>query len=973
MRRGESADVHRSRPDFFNFDFDQKFWVTGNIINPDWSWTVENQGDVEVQTTPVGIFVSTDDTVTSGDTLLFNGGSTNTLQPGETQEFHLNWQTALANFAPGTYYVAVIPDYLDFRAESDETNNASNVVEVTVSAAPLGADFIIRDLVFESLVWEEGDVISADWLLVNQGDATGVSISSGVYLSTDANVDETDTLIGVDSTSGGMPPGADNPEDFDVNYVVPALAPGIYYAAVLADNTNSQAEIDEGNNWSQTVMIQVPETPTEGDDVIDKSFSTIDETVMGLGGNDTIITGSGNDTLDGGDDDDLLIGGAGGDSFEGGAGDNTVSYEPSAEGVMAYLDAPGNNTGDAAGDTYSNIQNLIGTQYDDLLAGDANGNTIDGLGGDDILLGGAGDDILIGGAGNDTLDGGAGADQLDGGTGNDTASYDSALAAVLADLGNSAANTGDAAGDTYTGIQNLYGSINDDELNGDGANNTLDGGLDGMDTLRGFAGNDTLLGQAGDDTLDGGADNDTLDGGAGADTLLGGGGTNTASYGSSTSGLTADLVVGANNTGDAVGDTYNSIQNLTGSTYDDTLWGSFGANTITGQDGNDTIYGRHGDDILNGGIGDDILNGGIGADVLQGGGGSNTADYSLANSALTVDLVVNGNNTGEAAGDSFNGIQNLRGSTFSDVLWGTFGDNVLHGGVSGADFLRGRAGDDTLQGGEGNDRLDGGAGADILDGGNGSDTAYYLSSGIGLSVDLTNQAGNTGDAAGDQYINIQNIHGSFFDDVLRGDTQDNTIIGSTGNDTIRGASGNDILQGQGDDDILLGEANADVLQGGNGTDEASYVTAGAAVTADLILNGTNTGHAAGDTYSSIENLAGSHFDDVLSGTFGTNEIRGNDGNDVIRGRGGSDTLVGGLGDDMFIFKNGFANEIINDFEAQNDNEKIDFASVTSFSNFADVQANLSQSGADAVITDGLSTITLLNVLTTDLDANDFMF
>ena len=152
-------------------------------------------------------------------------------------------------------------------------------------------------------------------------------------------------------------------------------------------------------------------------------------------------------------------------------------------GLTANLGNAGVNSGDATGDSYSSIENLIGSGFNDNLAGDANANTIDG------------------GAGNDTLDGGAGADSLIGGAGTDAVSYASSGGGLTVSLGNTALNTGDAAGDTYNGIENLTGSSYNDVLYGDGNANSIDGGI----------GNDTLMGDAGADTLTGGAGTDTVD------------------------------------------------------------------------------------------------------------------------------------------------------------------------------------------------------------------------------------------------------------------------------------------------------------------------------------------------------------------------------------------------------------------------------------------------------------------------------
>ena len=146
----------------------------------------------------------------------------------------------------------------------------------------------------------------------------------------------------------------------------------------------------------------------------------------------------------------------------------------------------------------SQFENVIGSIADDTLIGSTQANRLVGDFGNDSLAGGAGNDTLVGGVGDDTLIGGAGADVLDGGSGSDTASYSDAAAGVVASLAAPAVNTGDAAGDSYSGIENLTGSAFADTLVGDGNANVLAGG-------------------AGDDTLTGGAGNDVIDGGGGTD------------------------------------------------------------------------------------------------------------------------------------------------------------------------------------------------------------------------------------------------------------------------------------------------------------------------------------------------------------------------------------------------------------------------------------------------------------------------
>ena len=157
----------------------------------------------------------------------------------------------------------------------------------------------------------------------------------------------------------------------------------------------------------------------------------------------------------------------------------------------------------------------------DLKAGD---DTLNGGADDDMLYGGKGDDILNGGDGNDTLEGGPGADMLDGGPGSDTASYQHSAAAVLVRLHDArAVRSGDAEGDTLTGIEHLIGSPYNDILAGDGEDNVLRGGGGHDDLYGGPAGGDDMMyGDNGDDRIFGGRGNDTLTGGEGNDLLKGG-------------------------------------------------------------------------------------------------------------------------------------------------------------------------------------------------------------------------------------------------------------------------------------------------------------------------------------------------------------------------------------------------------------------------------------------------------------------
>jgi serralysin len=182
---------------------------------------------------------------------------------------------------------------------------------------------------------------------------------------------------------------------------------------------------------------------------------------------------------------------------------------------------------------------------------------------------------------------------------------------------------------------------------------------------------------------------------------------------------------------------------------------------------------------------------------------------------------------------------------------------------------------------------------------------------------------------------------------------------------LSGLAGNDMLSGGAGDDILIGGAGADTLNGGTGIDTASYATAAAGVTANLTTAAQNTGDAAGDIYTAIENLLGSAFADTLVG----------DGNaNVIEGGTGNDTLTGNAGNDTFVFHAGFGLDTISDFAAGSAVGDVIQVDSSLFANFAAVQSHAQQVGSNTVITlDAGNTITLAGVAVSNLNVNDFLF
>ncbi|MCV9965251.1 M10 family metallopeptidase C-terminal domain-containing protein [Pararhizobium sp. BT-229] len=557
------------------------------------------------------------------------------------------------------------------------------------------------------------------------------------------------------------------------------------------------------------------------------------------------------------------------------------------------------------GDARSLIENANGGSGNDIITGNSAANVLNGNGGNDTIDGNGGVDTVNGNAGDDTflMDSGDGIDNFNGGTDTDTINF-AGLGTnfVVVDL---VADTWDFLGGggllgTAIAIENIIGTAGNDTLIGDTSANNLSG-------------------QSGDDSIDGGDGNDALNGNGGVDSIQGGGG-------------------------------------------NDAIDGGDGNDTIQGGDGDDVIVGGSGVDLMYGNSGNDTFRifagwtGGIG-EAMFGAAGYDTFDTSGVLLDATINLQ-DGTFTylpGGSGPISLSSIEKAVTGGGTDNLTGSGEANALLAG-GGDDRLYGLDGNDTLGGGDGNDRLDGGGGIDYLSGGTGSDIADYSSSAIGLIVSLFNPAINTGDAAGDTYNSIENLTGTDFDDGLNGNLSANIIRGLDGDDGLKGYDGIDTLYGDGGNDILIGGEDGDALLGGAGSDTASYKGATVGVVASLSNTAINTGDALGDTYTSIENLNGSDFDDSVFGNSSNNAIYAGAGDDILKGYAGNDTLTGASGDDQFYFNtalNAATNvDLITDFNVADDTIALDDAIFTAIGALgtlaaAAFRANTTGNAADA--------------------------
>ena len=163
------------------------------------------------------------------------------------------------------------------------------------------------------------------------------------------------------------------------------------------------------------------------------------------------------------------------------------------------------------------------------------------------------------------------------------------------------------------------------------------------------------------------------------------------------------------------------------------------------------------------------------------------------------------------------------------------------------------------------------------------------------------------------------IVGTRGNDILKGTPRADTICGLSGNDQLVALGGNDrVLGGPGDDRIAAGPGD-DHIEGGPGTDLLGYRRSAGAVRVDL-ARGASSGSDGSDHIRSVEDIAGSAYEDVLigdrfanrlAGRNGDDDMRGGlgndvldagDGNDLVAGGAGNDEILGGAGTDVFDFR-----------------------------------------------------------------------
>lgn len=517
----------------------------------------------------------------------------------------------------------------------------------------------------------------------------GVSVDFREGLATVTKADGSiDTLVGIEKIIGsfrddtlassiaGVTLAGDNGDDV---YIV-----GSEGVTIIEDERGGYDELRTSVNTQKM------------DPFLDKMTFTGTGDFKGYGNAEAnvIIAGSGNDVLWGGD---------GSDDFFGGEGFDTVSYTDSLEGVSIELSSNWGSSGIALGDTYSSIEAVQGSNFND---------------------------VIFAGASTMVMDGADGFDAVDYSNSNDAVSIE------FRD-GKGFGSGGYAEGDTLINVEKVVGTNLDDHFTANSGGVTFEGGWgsdvytinsEGVTIIESDSGpgydelytslsvmkmdlfiekmaytgtaDFTGYGSDSDDHIYGGSGNDLFYGGAGSDAFVGGAGTDIVSYDDSDTGVVVNLWRTGQN-GTAQGDIYYEVEGLRGSRFNDVMDAGREDAILEGGNGDDVINGNYFNDHLYGGLKSGLDGDVAQADTLSGGSGDDVivsavndlgtvAHGDLGNDIITV-------HNGSAFGDDWDDV--LTGTGNHYLLSGGDGDDVLVLNLAGQSGTGGIAlggtGDDT--------------------------------------------------------------------------------------------------------------------------------------------------------------------------------------------------------------------------------------------------------------------------------------
>ncbi len=564
------------------------------------------------------------------------------------------------------------------------------------------------------------------------------------------------------------------------------------------------SEIIDGSLYDNSATKGVNVNAGKGNDVV---FGTLNaDTIKGGDGNDVLVGYMGADKIYGGNGNDiievfesndknvLLDGGAGLDEISAGEGNDTLKGGAGND-TLSGFDGADKLYGDAGEDTlYGGLgkDSLYGGDGDDMIVAndfseDNAGNLLDGGKGNDYLLGSVHDDTFVGGAGDDIIYASAGNDVITGGAGKNSVYFDGAI-------GNNVVN--------LTAGENILLNFGEKE--------TFEAKIVGKDVVLTFGENETV-------TIKNLATKDVV-GSKGSVLVELANPTYDESDETSMPFITVDLKESLFASGEipangvysgkwlsevidasGVETAYdkkaikgvnvkagNGDDEVTGSKFNDTIYGDKGDDELYGNAGDDKMYGGDGYDYIDGGAGDDLIKGEKGESWLVGGAGNDTieggSDYDYIEGGEGADKINGGKGDDYLVGNE--GADTINGGDGDDmIVASTYLETVPAGVKTVTDYYNHFLADEnakTIDGGKGNDVIWGSAGADTIKGGDGNDDLYVF------GENSVTYAGS-----GDDLINLY----AKTNKTAYGDKGNDTISIEFGSATVEGGAGNDAIWG----------------------------------------------------------------------------------------------------------------------------------------------------------------------------------
>jgi V8-like Glu-specific endopeptidase len=314
------------------------------------NYTVSNSGSESSGAGALGIYLSQDSAISTGDTLIVQSHLLNNVSAGGSQNATSAFIPLPSGTAPGTYYIGVVADYLGQISESNENNNGSTGLQIIVQQSD---DYAGSTSTSGTL--GVGGTKSGDLEVASDQDWFRIVLTAGIAYQFDLKGSPTNSgtlsdpyLRLLNSSGSEITFDDDSGDGWNALLAYTPTTSGTYYLSAQAYQSDtgtyqiSATALTPFTSGSDNVTLPTTGGPwyaLGGADQV--TGSSVSDIVYGGPGIDTLNGGGGGDFLLGDGDGDFLNGGADRDSLYGGLGNDHLNGGPGADW---HYGGPGNDT-----------------------------------------------------------------------------------------------------------------------------------------------------------------------------------------------------------------------------------------------------------------------------------------------------------------------------------------------------------------------------------------------------------------------------------------------------------------------------------------------------------------------------------------------------------------------------------------------------------------------------------------------------